>query len=839
MVLQVEQVRKLLEPQVGALAKSDGTPLWSHHYTAWWIMRCLCEYLPSLDENEREGLELAALLHDVGKMRPEVQNYLRYPTPSGPPHKPTHEEIFEAIRRSELWDQKRSAKLADFIHAITVGHHYLADQDIREMNLESADSLVRLLITVDHLASMTQIDGQTVYYINNHYPFFDLSVVEISRFPSPTGFLLQQQVREAYEKKDWRLLLAFADGQIFIGKPGNPLPNKSEIVENSHDVFLEQILCLQKPNPANFTNAMITGPALDYPVRFFEVYKERILENLKNTETAPFWFFKPIIDLINNTAFVEEWNEQFYVLKILKSSGSTASLTRAKQEWAKRSGMPIPDKQGHLQQLFERVTLKEIVPEHLRAEVRDHVALKDLYPDELLQVLHAVFTCDEVTETRPPDTIPDQIDELLNMIEERNFENFALERFERYQSYKRTANYEKGLCERCGSPKAQPVKPALNYPSDVKTKVFTQIKPSAQKETATCMLCVYDNSILREGIRGNYSPVFIRLHCLYPRNPEEIWNLTEFIEEVWMGINYPWKMEHKGEGLLLPCNLSIPVPSEKIKLRDNRFQFLPYESHPTMLMGKLELSPREGPKELKAKYAPLYHLLRLLGYETHIGMEEQVGLLGERILTTLEAYQQSLAVVVLAKAMSMKSKPFTTAVNLIEGNLSVAITMVAEDKYMREELQQTFFYSLQNRPLIKGKENWTVKDLLQDAAFLADREKGIWFFCVEHEEKSGEISKHLATKPIAQAMNILLRNRNPDEALPLAIATFDSHLRRNIPKERSEELEHFARGAHEILIRYAQLRKENFQQFLKVRNALMSAIFTYTRYPQLSKEIQK
>ena len=127
-----------------------------------------------------------------------------------------------------------------------------------------------------------------------------------------------------------------------------------------------------------------------------------------------------------------------------------------------------------------------------------------------------------------------------------------------------------------------------------------------------------------------------------------------------------------------------------------------------------------------------------------------------------------------------------------------------------------------------------MKELLHDAAFLADREKGIPFFC-ERSQDGGFLTKHKATKPIAQALDEIMLGRPAEMALERFLRT----LRDNIAAERQQDLTNFVAGVRDIMKRYQLLREESVTDFLKAKNGLLSAVFTLTRYPNLIEEVTK
>jgi len=130
-----------------------------------------------------------------------------------------------------------------------------------------------------------------------------------------------------------------------------------------------------------------------------------------------------------------------------------------------------------------------------------------------------------------------------------------------------------------------------------------------------------------------------------------------------------------------------------------------------------------------------------------------------------------------------------------------------------------------------------MKGILEDAAFLADKEKGIPHFCVEPEERGNfwkGLSKHTASKPIAQALDELMMGRGFEYALE----RFLRNISKKIKEEEQDGLRSFVEKVKKVLERYEALRKEDITGFIRAKNALCSAIYVFTRYQNL-KEVVK
>lgn len=92
-VLQLEQVKRILQPQFEYLAKSHGEVLWLHSFSVWSILSKLVARIPRFADQKRLLLEISALIHDIGKMRPKSQEILTGKRQGTLKHTATKEEI--------------------------------------------------------------------------------------------------------------------------------------------------------------------------------------------------------------------------------------------------------------------------------------------------------------------------------------------------------------------------------------------------------------------------------------------------------------------------------------------------------------------------------------------------------------------------------------------------------------------------------------------------------------------------------------------------------------------------------------------------------------------------
>jgi hypothetical protein len=136
------------------------------------------------------------------------------------------------------------------------------------------------------------------------------------------------------------------------------------------------------------------------------------------------------------------------------------------------------------------------------------------------------------------------------------------------------------------------------------------------------------------------------------------------------------------------------------------------------------------------------------------------------------------------------------------------------------------------------KGGLAMDELLRDAAFLADRNKGIMHFCVNPSDRLHfltNLTRHTASKPISQALDTLLRGHEID----IARQTFRNHLHDYVPGEESADLLAFITGVDRIIERFESIRKTSITDFIRAKNALTASVYTFTKYPNLIETIRE
>lgn len=858
--MELRNVRIFLEPQFGYLAKSNGEQLWTHHFAVWNIFRKMSQFIPSLDDKEKILLELSCLIHDIGKKRVECQKFFRGEGDNPKDHKATIEEVKEYFDDKSLEDIL-PFQLTDldikFIYDSIKTHHSVSDYDIKDITTDSAGFFTELVRYADWLASMESISPDIINKIRQYCEgLFDLAYFEVSRFASPTSFHFLKKIIEEYQSLGWELLLTFDNAALFIGK-GCPFPEKEKIIENISRAFFDASLGIQSVYPQAFTKAILGGLSKVFPCKFLTVsdHKDKIVENLGDVSRRGVQFFRLLYDILSlDSSEFSKIKKKLSKWDTIGACLGTSGHPKAKRQWKETFIEEPPESinTDTLSNLMKQLTISDVIPSKFVEGKEDFESkLSNLKPDKLFAILHKIAEHYEEKLTGLQEILA-YLNGIFSVEEEKDFRKVALEIFEKYKTYKKTADALKGVCERCQCPVSMEAQPALRYKKGIGYG-FSQIiaKPSGSR--ATCPMCAFDNMVLRNGLRDNQLRIYARISSRVPELMRIYPELDILIAKVKSGISAPYqisKLEERKELKDIPFDkrVKIPIPPEKYKSETKEI----LSSEQGILFDIQTLTAKEtknfSPKDMKVRYEPLYHLMNLLGFEISIGTEEQVGLFGESIISTEEEYYKSLAVILLAGCFiddqgKKRQRSFLLAKDLLERSPSVAIAYTAEtrgrtkDLKLSRELMERFYEFIYKSRLVIYKTmggEYRMDNLLKDALFFAN---GIPKFC----KLSKSISKHSFGKPVSQSLNEMLLGRGFDEAF----ARFICHIRENIAKEKSgeaktdiKELEEFVREAKGILQRYYDLKKDNVTQFIRVKNALLSAIYVFRRYDNLQEVLK-
>jgi len=670
--MEINEVRRILKPQFGYLAKSDGELLYSHHFNVWSIGRKIAENVPSLDEKEKYLFEIACLIHDIGKMKRSIQEALKKGKELPEPHKITSEdEVKEYLNNSQINLPEEDLK---FIVDVIRTHHGVSQKDLREISTSGAQFFTLLLQTSDWLASMKYVSFDTLNKLQEIYTNIIFTAFQYSRPISPSAFLIVKLAVKKYEEFGWKVLYYPENGIVFVGSKNSKLPNKTSLIEEIYNEIIKKSLELQNPIPVRADREILSFPASNFPEEFLETHKEKIMDALGNIDQKGFVFFRYYKDICKIKG-IQIKNE---IVEIINSAcGSSGSLkTKAKVKFKEKFKEEISNPKEVLIKLFDKIKLNDILPEDFLRELPfSSNNLKDLKPDELFQILKNLAKPEKESKTK--EVLLGYLNSIILMEEEIDFKKLANEIFEKYKLYKKTSDAEKGVCEICGCSVSFKMQPALNLSRT--PQAFSQIK-AKYAYRAICPLCIYDNFIFRKNISQNTIPVYIRITTKVPDLFINIDELQRFINKVRSALTNVRRIEkvmtdEKLKDIPFADIIEIPIGDEK-----KETEIGPRIEANNLFFGLEQVTQKNySPKDMKIKYEPLYHVLKMLGFNVAIGTEEQEELFGEKIETNEENYYKSLATIIFATRIVKKEvKEYIYARELIEKGPSVAITTIGD-----------------------------------------------------------------------------------------------------------------------------------------------------------------
>ena len=703
--MEIEDIRKLLGPQFGYWAKSTGELLYAHHFAVWSVFRKIAKYCPSLDKGEMKILEIASLMHDIGKMRKEVQSFLRGISKIHPPHKINEQDVIEYIKLAK-WSDKLNPQQIKKITDIILTHHSVSDKDLLEIDTSGAGFYTSLLITADRIASMDRISYDTISKLKRLYNGkIDFAIFEYSRFLSPTADLILARALESFKKMGWDVLCFPENSIVFISQPENPLPKKQELIEEILSEVIQESLSMQKPIPTGLTGDHLALLSRDFPDEFIKIHKESILNALGDVDRKATVFLKLLRDILSVRGLITpQARNEAWLLDLVESANSTGAHRKAKDTYKKIFKKPAPSKINpeFFKPLFKNATLNNILPKTIPIKSSTEVSLSKLKPKELYDILQSAAGEGELKKKKP---LAEYLNCLISLEEEADFEKIAQEIFKKYKEYKRTSIAEKGCCERCGCPVATKMQPALKIPGG-SSQAFSQIKP-AYAYRSICAFCGYDNLTLRKDISGDWITIYLRLETKVPDlliHHEEIIRLVNIIRRATSNPRVIIKFEERPliAGLPFPERVEIPV-AEEVEINREGKQHILLSEHGLMIeLDRIRIKDFT-PKDAKARYEPLYHIMKFLGFKVAIGTEEQEGLFGEEVETNERTYYKSLAIILLAGMLEKKEKKYVFASNLLEKSPSISIRTIGvatENRFLPEGLIKCLLRTMMKSNLI-------------------------------------------------------------------------------------------------------------------------------------------
>lgn len=826
----------LLDIQVGFLAKSDGELLWSHHLLVRWVAQRLAAYVPSITDEERRVLDVAALTHDIGKATDDGQAYLRGAIPGPVPHKLERWQYEDRVKDAALGAGFSEEEVSQAWEVLAC-HHYVSLQDVAETSSPRIQKLSQLLIEADHLASMRLPDMATINEVRmKHQHSFDLVHAQVSRFSSPTLDLALAAVAKLYEECGWEPLTYLSDSVIMIGRPGLTFPSKDLAVRTVTEKIVESTLHHRGSEIKGYTGTVLGGIAAESPSSFLATNRDDLIAKLADGTVAPMYFFKLAFEILNGSALMDGTRKKSPMLDMLALANSTSSHKRAKERYTEAYKLPAPDKidKTFFASFFDKETIGSFLPD-VPGTLRFEGSLPSkLTPEQLHEVLVALAGLVESGDKPVSRGMQEDLSAWISLEEETDFAAYARDQLQRYASYKKDFSQPKGSCERCACTTTISITGADGFSSAGQSS--SQIKSQYGNVRALCPFCVHDNLVSnKQGER-----VYLHLYTKIPAHTAAFPMVARFVLKLVSGLRMPRRFKKADElgelsGFALPPRIRFPWPAKE-EDEPHTIDLIPRGDRGVLI--ELQLWRKDSPLDMAAKYEPVYHLLRIMGFEIAIGKEEQEGLFGKYPETSSEAYYRSLAVVLMAGSTGKKSNRHLFARDLLERAPAVAFAsaLSADESNrprMARDLLPYFIEFLRNSGLFVAR--WkggsiNMDGLLKDAAFLANRERGMFRYCEGPPGGNWWDSKHAASKPVAQALRELLNGRSLD----IAKQTFRNHLSEYIKRD-DPGLVAFIEGVDRIIEKYHGLRKADVTRFLRAKNALISAIFTFTQYPVLMK----
>lgn len=855
-MLDPEEIKAILAPQFKHLGKSDGTPLWMHAFTVWSIASKITKFVPRFNDRERRLLEVAALIHDIGKMAGKNQEILSGSADGAVKHTQAREKIKAYFVDHDLWDNlELTEEDVDVIYHAHL-HHNLPDNAL----LTAPPSMAvyaDIIRYADWLASQDRLNRSLIQQLAETFELFcRITTVQISRPEGPANYLLFDAAFSIYQEFGWEALAVLPDGLLMIAPCNARFPEKERLINAYQERLVNKSLELQKPNPTNFAAVLLAGESAKKPCLYLKIHKEYLLEALGDFDRAPSFFFKLLIELLDLSGKLTAGMKETYpMLDILKGLCGTRGIPGARKKWQQMGGKNIEPLKEMLGEMFNSISASKFVPSEITGEESNDNMLKTYTSDRLYEIL--VIIAERLFPQVVDVDFKDEINSLVSMEEELDFRAIALARFECYKQYKKTQNPDKGICESCGSVMAFPTQKSLNFPGG-KRWGFSQISAHTDSARATCTLCAFDTMMLRRDVLESKNPIYVRIES----KTTDIWPLYGEIAKLILRLDeafsYPYSLETLEKSndfgfLPLPREFKLP------KMREPKFEVQPFRSVRGYIIPIARVDNSASPKDLKAKYLALFALLNMMGFDAHIGFEEQTGLFGDKTIAKHgdnyeSLYYRGLAIKWLANMLDKDNNAHVFAETLLTKSPSLAITKIGEVAANREKQKKIGPDQLPYiiEALLKGEfkirtstkgGSHNMKELLQDAAFFAEGIPAFVWSGDDHRAWVDNFSKHLITKPVSRAMNCILQG----DDFEIALAKFLSLIKDDISGDKTREgslakvdvtdLKVFVEKSKMVIKRYFELRQADISSFIQAKNALLSAIYFMKRYPNVKEVV--
>ncbi len=796
-MLTMYQVQAILRPQTTHLGKSVGQMLWLHSFSVWSTLSKLAARIPRFTDRERVILEVSALVHDVGKLRADNQEILQGNRQGKVRHTASKEEIRDY--------------LSPFVADGTIGlgdgdieriwefalHHGISEQQQAEAQEPAFGIYTEVLRYADWLASMRSPNMETIRQIQNALDgVLRLTVFALGRYPSPSTYYLLQDACHHYRDAGWEILSIYDNSAIFVGDAALNVPDKSSITKSFADKLVSKSFEDVSIRITFMRYEILSGEAKDDPYGFLTSKRGFYEDRLGDVDAAPVLFLKTLIDLYRNAdKLTTKVKQALPVLEMLSKAGGTNGITQAKHEWNRRQKTNVewPSTNAFIIDVFNNVSVDDVL---LDANGKTGRQLRDFTSTELFGILQGLAAkCFPESSSAG---LEESIAGIVSMEEEQDFEDVAKKALHKYKQYKASRRPSNSLCEQCGFTQTRQAAASLSFP---KYSGFTQVNPRPESDAPrmVCPLCIFDALQSRKGLKPGKSQVYARVTTRIPELWQMYGDLKHRLDRLLQALTNVREVQNLSRtefsDLPLPPSLALPI----LKTYKETITDVPVHTEFGALFPLERVNNDASPKDLRAKYLAFFALLNMMGFEAHIGLEEQEGLFGEKVFEKRKGdwqaiYYEGLIVAILAntkdrrhrnKFIFEKRNKFIFIQDLLRTNPGMILLRLEEAGMSDEFFERIIvFFIRADMPNAENKGGvWKMKEILQDAAFFAE-----WipkFFWTQKDYDSWRTggSKYVVTKPVDRALNAIMQGDDFEEAY----AKFLTGLKEDISGDKTKE----------------------------------------------------
>lgn len=255
-------------------AKSSGESLLIHSYNTYFIVSQLARFIPNITAEDKEKLEIGALLHDYGKTYPEYQKKLNGA------HKLKDSDIAKVKEMIKEIKSFPNRELDDIIYMIQ-NHHGI---DLKKVN-SNLDKLTRIVSICDNLVSNREITLEAVHIINGliddtKYECFSVELIE-----HPISSYAIGAFDYIYKENNITPILFAKNGTLFIRQKDQNIPSLDEVNnyfnEQVNGLFGNGCLIFERTNNRIYVSPTIFLALASNENKFIETVKSDVEERLR------------------------------------------------------------------------------------------------------------------------------------------------------------------------------------------------------------------------------------------------------------------------------------------------------------------------------------------------------------------------------------------------------------------------------------------------------------------------------------------------------------------------------------------------------------------------------